>query len=64
MELTEGPSIIPADQTVLAPGMVLTLEPSVMVGAGRLLVHEEDIVIEERGARFLTRSEGREMRVI
>jgi len=49
---------------VLAPGMVLTLEPSVMVGAGRLLVHEEDIVIEERGARFLTRSEGREMRVI
>ena len=64
MELTEGPSIIPADQTVLEPGMVLTLEPSVMVGDGRLLVHEEDIVIEPDGARFLTRPEGRDIRVI
>jgi Xaa-Pro aminopeptidase len=64
MELTEGPSIVPADGTLLEPGMVLTLEPSVMVGDGRLLVHEEDIVIEERGARFLTRPEGREPRVI
>ncbi len=64
MELTEGPSIIPADQTVLEPGMVLTLEPSVMVGDGRLLVHEEDIVIEPDGPRFLTRPEGRDIRVI
>lgn len=64
MELTEGPSILPVDKTVLAPGMVLTLEPSVMVGGGRLLVHEENIVIEESGARFLTSPEGSEMRVI
>jgi Xaa-Pro aminopeptidase len=64
MELTEGSSIIPADQTVLQSGMVLTLEPSVMVGDGRLIVHEEDIVIEAGGARFLSPREGREMRVI
>lgn len=64
MELTEGPSIISADLTVLAPGMVLTLEPVVMLAGGRLIVHEEDIVIEEDGARFLTRAEGPEMRVI
>jgi Xaa-Pro aminopeptidase len=64
MELTEGPSIIPADRTVLAPGMVLTLEPSVMTGDGRLMVHEEDIVIEAGGARFLTRAQGPEIRVI
>jgi Xaa-Pro aminopeptidase len=64
MELTEGPSIIPADRTVLEPGMVLTLEPSVMLGDGRLMVHEEDIVIDADGARFLTRPEAPEIRVI
>jgi Xaa-Pro aminopeptidase len=64
MELTEGPSIIPADETRLAPGMVLTLEPSVMVDDGRIIVHEEDIVIEDTGARFLTRPEAAGMRVL
>jgi Xaa-Pro aminopeptidase len=64
MELTEGPSIIPADRTVLVPGMVLTLEPSVRVEGGRLMVHEEDIVIEPGGARFLTRPAGPELQVI
>jgi Xaa-Pro aminopeptidase len=49
---------------VLQSGMVLTLEPSVMVGDGRLIVHEEDIVIEAGGARFLSPREGRAMRVI
>jgi len=64
MELTEGPSIIPADQTVLEPGMVVTLEPAVMVADGRLLVHEEDIVIEPDGARFLSPPAPRDIRVI
>jgi Xaa-Pro aminopeptidase len=64
MELTEGPSIIPADRTVLAPGMVLTLEPSVRVEGGRLMVHEEDIVIEPGGAWFLSRPAGPELQVI
>jgi len=64
MELTEGPSIIPADTTLLQPGMVLTLEPSVVVGEGRLMVHEEDIVIEARGARLLSPPQGPEIRVI
>ncbi|MEX3015733.1 M24 family metallopeptidase [Gymnodinialimonas hymeniacidonis] len=64
MQLTEGPSIIPADQTVLEPGMVLTLEPSVAVGGGKILVHEEDIVIRENGPVCLSQRETREMRVI
>jgi Xaa-Pro aminopeptidase len=54
MSLTEWPSIIPADHTVLEPGMVLTLEPGIAVG-GRILVGEEDIMITETGADWLTR---------
>jgi len=54
MQLTEWPSLIPADDTVLQTGMVLTLEPGVDLGGGKIMVHEENIVIEEDGARFLS----------
>jgi Xaa-Pro aminopeptidase len=64
MQLTEWPSIIAADQTVLEPGMVLTLEPCVTLADGKIMVHEENIVIESGGARYLTRPQGREIRVI
>lgn len=64
MQLTEWPSIIAADRTELAEGMVLTLEPGVTLPAGRILVHEENIVIEAGGAQFLSRPQAREMRVI
>lgn len=53
MSLTEWPSLIPADQTVLEPGMVLTLEPGIDVGT-KILVHEENIVITEGTPRFLS----------
>lgn len=54
MQLTEGPSIIPDDHTVLKEGVVLTLEPSIELPNGKLLVHEENIVITAHGARFLS----------
>ena len=53
MQLTEWPSIIPTDRTVLEPGMVLTLEPSVETVEGRIMVHEENIAITESGAVYL-----------
>lgn len=55
MQLTEWPSIAPDDQTVLEPGMVLTLEPGMAFAPGRVMVHEENIVVRERGAAYLTR---------
>jgi Xaa-Pro aminopeptidase len=55
MQLTEWPSITPDDRTVLRPGMVLTLEPSLTLAKGKAMVHEENIVIAEDGARLLTR---------
>ena len=64
MELTEGPSILPADHTVLLPGMVLTLEPCVRVGAGKMMVHEENIVIGEDGAKFLSTPSERDIWVL
>ncbi|WP_299724185.1 Xaa-Pro peptidase family protein [uncultured Tateyamaria sp.] len=54
MQLTEWPSLIPDDHTVLEPSMVLTLEPGLELGAGRTLVHEENIVITPTGARYLS----------
>jgi len=54
MQLTEWPSIIPEDETNLAPGMVLTLEPCVTLGGGKLMVHEENIVIGEAGPEYLS----------
>ena len=58
MQLTEWPSIIPTDRTVLEAGMVLTLEPSVETVDGRIMVHEENIAITETGAVFLNARSG------
>jgi Xaa-Pro aminopeptidase len=54
MSLTEWPSLIPADHTVLEAGMVLTLEPGIETAPGRMLVHEENIVIRADGAEYLS----------
>ena len=64
MQLTEGPSLMPADTTILLPGMVLTLEPSIPLGPGRMLVHEEVIVVREDGPQFLSPRIGPEIPVI
>jgi Xaa-Pro dipeptidase len=55
MELTEWPSNTPEDQTELVPGVVLTLEPGMEFAPGKQMVHEENIVITEDGARLLSR---------
>lgn len=54
MQLTEGLSLTPNDRTVLEVGMVLTLEPGVQTRAGRMIVHEEDIVLTAEGPVFLS----------
>lgn len=54
MQLTETPSIVAWDQTVLTPGMVITLEPSLTLAPGCMMVHEENLVITEDGCRLLT----------
>jgi len=54
MQLTEGLSLIPIDHTVLMPGMALTLEPGIATAQGQMLVHEENVLITETGATWLS----------
>ena len=64
MELTEWPSVMPGDDTLLEPGMVLTIEPGMSFAPGKEMVHEEDILITEEGASLLTIRAPAEMSVI
>ena len=64
MQLTEWPSILPQDQTVLEEGMVLSLEPVIALEGSKIMVHEENIVITETGADFLSSPAAREIVVL
>lgn len=55
MQLTEAPSLIDFDETVLEANMVITLEPSLSLGNGKIMVHEENILIQEGAPRYLSR---------
>lgn len=64
MQLTEWPSLAAFDTTVIEENMVLTLEPSLGYGDGRIMVHEENIVIRADGAELLTRRAAPELPLI
>ena len=64
MQLTEWPSHTRFDKTVLEVGMVVTLEPGMSFGDGKIMVHEENVVIRENGAELLTRRAPAELPVI
>jgi Xaa-Pro aminopeptidase len=64
MQLTEWPSNMPGDATVMRPGMVMTLEPGISHGDGRIMVHEENIVIREGPPELLSRRAPAEIPVL
>ena len=55
MQLTEWPSHSRYDETILEENMVITLEPGMLYGNNLIMLHEENIVITQDGARLLTR---------
>jgi len=61
MQLTEHPSHAAFDQTVLEEGMVLTLEPGYEFAPGKMMVHEENIVLRTDGAELLSDRVSREI---
>ena len=61
MQLTEPPSHMPGDGTVLTEGMVLTIEPGIEYAPGRMIVHEENLVVRAGPPDLLTRRAPREM---
>lgn len=64
MQLTEWPSLMANDDTVLEEGMVITLEPSLVIGEGRMMVHEENVLITRDMPELLTRRAPPELPVI
>lgn len=64
MQLTEWPSHVAWDSTEIVENMVLTLEPSLGYGDGRIMVHEENIVIRKAGAELLTERAAAELPII
>ena len=64
MHLTEWPSNTATDGTVLEAGMILTLEPGMSFAPGKVMVHEEDLVIREAGPELLTRRAPPELPII
>lgn len=64
LQLTEPPSHMPGDNTVIREGMVLTIEPGMEYAPGKMIVHEENVVITAEGARLLTKRAPRELPVI
>ena len=63
MSLTEWPSLIPDDHTILEKGMVLSLEPGIAI-KDKIIVHEENIEITESGARYLSTKAKKDLSVI
>lgn len=53
MQLTEWPSIVPDGDVELRPGMVITLEPGMTFAPGKMMVHEENLVITDTGCELL-----------
>jgi len=59
--LTEPPSNKPGDTTPLEPGVVLTIEPNATYGRGKILVHEENVVVTDGAPELLSRRAPREI---
>jgi Xaa-Pro aminopeptidase len=64
LQLTEPPSNMPGDDTPIVTDMVLTIEPGMEYAPGKMIVHEENIVVRADGAELLTRRAPREMWVV
>lgn len=71
LRLCEPPSVNESDDTVLKPGMVITLEPCIAFvtdGDGeltsRIMVYEEDVLVTEDGCELLTKRAPRELPLV
>ena len=64
MQLTAWPSVTEGETTPLQPGMVMTLEPSLEIAPGKMMVHEENIVITQGAPEILSCRTPRELPVI
>ena len=54
LQLTEPPSIMSNDNTLIEKNMIMTLEPSIQINKTKMLVLEENILITENGYKLLS----------
>ena len=54
LQLTEPPSIMQNDKTIIEKNMIITLEPSIELNKNLMLVQEENILITENGYKLLS----------
>lgn len=61
---TEWPSLMATDQTVLQEGMILAIEPGYDFAPGKMMLHEENVVVRAGGAELLTRRASSEIPIL
>ena len=64
LQLTEPPSHRPGEKTIIKENMVLTIEPGMEYAEGKMIVHEENIIINKDGAELITKRAPREIPII
>ena len=64
MQLTEWPSLAAWDETIIQENMVLTLEPSIDVEGGGIMVTEENILITDASPILLSTRAPKELPVL
>ena len=64
MQLTEWPSLAAWDETIIRENMVLTLEPSIEVDGGGIMVTEENILITDGAPILLSTRASKELPVL
>ena len=64
MQLTEWPSLAAWDETIIRENMVLTLEPSIDVEGGGIMVTEENILITDASPILLSMRAPKELPVL
>lgn len=64
LQLTEPPSHRPGDNTIIKENMVLTIEPGMEYANGKMIVHEENVIIRKDGAELITKRAPKEIPII
>ena len=64
LQLTEPPLHRLGEKTVIKENMVLTIEPAMEYAPGKMIVHEENIIIQKDGAELITKRAPEEIPVI
>jgi Xaa-Pro aminopeptidase len=61
---TEWPSLMASDQTILQEGMILAIEPGYDFAQGKMMLHEENVVVRADRAELITRRAPRNIPIL